>query len=393
MTYHYPFGGSTAGRTLQCNGWRAMSKDVPERQASIHADIGTVCHEACEALERDENLTYEKLLDLNIRCNDAVLTQELITNKVIPAYEALQDYIHEHDLARVYAEVKVQYDEDVGGTCDILAINYEETKLHAIDYKFGDGDMVRAEKNPQGYFYLWCALEDESDDGLDVSKFRHIDDCAFVIIQPSDRREDLVDVWNTTVIDVMTWAETMLDAIETAEQATPGENLITGKYCKYCPAGDSGTCAQKNGQALQALRIDAHPDSLCNTITLETALNLVDELDGWAQKVRAFAHEQIELGVELNDWKLVKKRATRKWKDEDSVTKYLKRKLKAQNAIVEKVITPAQAEKVSKTMDIKLDLKNRIVAESSGTTLVRASDKRPAVLSQVALAASLASIS
>lgn len=390
MTYHYPFGGSTAGRTLQCPGWKSMSKDIPPQKASIHADIGTVCHEACEVLERDPNMTYEKLLSLNLRCNDAVLTEELLVDKVIPAYDALQDYIEDNEISRVYPEVQVQYDEDVGGTVDILGINHAETKMHIIDYKFGDGEMVYAAGLPQGNFYSWGAFEDETSNEPQMSQFAYIEEVAIVIIQPSERRDSIIDVWDTTREEVLKFGDTMLDAIEIAETTEPGDNLKTGKYCKYCPA--AAICPEKNGQALQALRIDASPASLVQPITLKTALDLADELDGWTKQVRAFAHEQIELGVELEGWKLVKKRAQRKWRDEATAMKYLKRKLKSANAVVEKVISPAQAEKASKRLGIALKLEANITAESSGSTLVHADDKRPAVLSQAALAASLASI-
>jgi hypothetical protein len=80
-------------------------------------------------------------------------------------------------------------------------------------------------------------------------------------------------------------------------------------------------------------------------------------------------------------WKLVNKRATRQWAQDDETTKNLLNKagLLPIETVIEKVISPAQAEKVLKKLGAKLP-DDLVVAVSSGSTLAREDDSRPAVV-------------
>lgn len=383
MGYHYQYGGSTAKRTLNCPGWKALTATLPEQDtSSSYADEGTVCHEACEKLGLNEDLAYEDLLNLNIKCNDAVLTEDLLEDKVIPAFEAYEDLLDEFKLEFTEAELQVEHDESTGGTVDLVA--WTDDVLFIGDYKFGDGNMVYAEHNEQMMFYAWCLLTD--DKLKDIPRPEKI---LLSIIQPSDRRDEITDVWETSYDEIIDFGASFIGARRIAAQSNPGENLHSGDHCKFCPA--AAVCPQKTGQAAAALRIDTGDHDELQERLVE-ALELAEQLTPWIKEVFAFAEHQDELGVKIAGWKRVDKRATRKWIDEEAAEKYLKRTLKAANAMKSKVISPAESEKVAKKLGVTINIDKFVVKKSSGTTLVRESDKRPAVLSEKAIAESLKSI-
>ena len=87
-------------------------------------------------------------------------------------------------------------------------------------------------------------------------------------------------------------------------------------------------------------------------------------------------------GVSVAGWKIVNKRATRKWADEiaamNALTKTKKLTKKELNKTT--MLTPAQVEKLVKSKDINIDLSTFIISESSGTTLATADSKAEAVM-------------
>jgi hypothetical protein len=108
---------------------------------------------------------------------------------------------------------------------------------------------------------------------------------------------------------------------------------------------------------------------------LKAALDKREIVKAWLKTIDEFAYDVLEKGGEIPGYKLVAKRATRKWRDP----------LVAQAAleafgddIYEPTVlkTPAQMEKLVKDKQL---IEGLVVAESSGHTLVDASDKRPAV--------------
>lgn len=381
MSFHYKYGGSTAKRTLNCPGWAALASTIKrEDKGSPAADRGTMLHTCCEILE-DEGIEYEELLERKVTYNEHTITPELLEEKVIPAFEALEDFIEDKELTTVITEELLEFSEVIGGTPDILA--YSQKRIACADYKFGDGVMVYAEDNDQMFFCVWLALDSDIFK-LDLDPSTPVD---FAIIQPSDKREETLDVWETTVEAVEAFGERFLDAVVIAEESEAGENLCGGDWCKFCPG--AAICPEKGQKAMNALKLidptelkAKDTDLTIPVLDLSKALELAAELDPWIKDVRAFAFKELEAGAEVPGFKLVPKRATRKWVDPEGTAEYLKRKLKAKNAMVSTVISPAQAEKVSKKLGIPIRMKDRTVSVSSGSTMVPESDKREAIANQ-----------
>lgn len=403
MGKHFRYGGSTAKRTLKCCGWVALAKQleaqkrISPNKSSVYADRGTMLHEACEILIKD-NLEFDDLLARNISYNGIELTTELIDTKVLPAIEALDELMDKYEATSITTEEFIEFSELIGGTIDITG-EAEHTLIFA-DYKFGEGILIFAEDNDQLLFYAWTKIV-TTDFSKPLSEYKKI---VLAIIQPADSREEPLDVWEVTMQDVIEFGKRFLAAVDIAEAAKPGQELCTGDHCQFCPASGLGDCPAKEQEAHHAIvqlqkLDDTYPvnnkfellddESKIPVLNLSQALELITKLEPWSKDVRSFACRQLELGAEVDGWKLVPKRATKKWANTDRTLKYLKRKLGAKNAVVPKLLSPAQAVKMAKVLKIPLRIDNHIDKVSSGTTLAKASDPRIAVKSQKVLADTL----
>ena len=114
---------------------------------------------------------------------------------------------------------------------------------------------------------------------------------------------------------------------------------------------------------------------------LAERLALLPVLEDWCKTMRAFAYQRLGRGDAIPGWKLVPKRAHRKWKDESEAVDWMhSRGLTRYESIKEKAISPAAAEKLLKGRHQGLvGFEAQFVQESSGPTLVPDSDDRPAI--------------
>jgi hypothetical protein len=121
---------------------------------------------------------------------------------------------------------------------------------------------------------------------------------------------------------------------------------------------------------LQALPIDQ----------IAMQLEQADAIESYIKDLRTLAAQMLEHGVRVPGFKLVAKRATRQWVDEDKVVAWgTDAGLFTIDLWERKLKSPAQLEKVLKTHKIELP-PELVVSISSGSTLASDSDSRPAVL-------------
>ena len=104
-------------------------------------------------------------------------------------------------------------------------------------------------------------------------------------------------------------------------------------------------------------------------------LRKIDLVEDWATSLRAYAKEQLEKGVSVPGWKLVQKRASRKWAVPES--EIVDRLVDVKDALFHEpeLKSPAQIEKIVGKKRFPSDL---VVSVSSGLTLAAEHDKRPA---------------
>jgi hypothetical protein len=335
-------GGSTAARVIACPGSVALVQAAPPQAESKYAAEGTFLHAAITALLEDA----ERL----------PMTDEQRDNKIAPALELLDQVDPDRDM-EFRTEVRVDFGDflpGVFGSVDLLGKIGNRAII--LDWKFGDGVVVEAEENKQLMFYAAAARRSAP------SFFDNVDEVELVIIQPP-----MIKRWVTTRARISRFEDQLYAAVQEAKQ--PNAMLQTGDHCRWCTA--KPTCPMMTGAADRAVKVKF--DAL-DKQQISIYLQQADMLDGWIADLRELAQRALDNGQVIPGYKLVAKRGTRKWLDED----------KARAALIEAglkdpdvttLVSPAVAEKKLKRLPDGLT-----VSVSSGNTMAPDSDPRPAVL-------------
>jgi hypothetical protein len=174
----------------------------------------------------------------------------------------------------------------------------------------------------------------------------------------------------------------------------PDARLEESSECRFCPA--SGVCPVRRASALDTAKhifaTPPEPDPLPQLMTpgeLGRLLDQLDSLESWTKSVRDYAHRTLENGGRVEGHKLVDKRAVRRWADDDVEAVLGKGYGLSPEWFTETtVLSPAKVEaslkrlsksghpQAAKALD---DLDSLTVKRSSGTTVAKADDPRPAV--------------
>jgi len=353
-------GGSTAKRVMGCPGSVALCAKMPPRPSSVYADLGTLLHTAISQV-LDQGVTPESLIGMKYQ--DQVLTQDHIDNKLHVALNLLGEI--DPKLEMEYAvETEVGFGDflpDVFGSCDLLG--RIGNRAIVLDWKFGDGVAVGVEENEQLLFYAAAAMRTPSVAWV----FDGATEIECVIVQPPS-----VKRWVTTVERVKIFENNLVASVKESQKANAG--LSAGEHCRWCAA--KPICPKMTGavdRALQAQMVSLDAD------TIGAYLKNCDLLEQWITDLRALAHQMLEADKPVPGWKLVNKRATRQWANEDQADDVLSKVIPKDELYVAKMISPAQAEKVLKKLGDKLP-DDLVIAVSSGSTLAREDDPRPAVV-------------
>ena len=353
-------GGSTAKRVIACPGSVALSATMPLKPSSKYADEGTLLHDAiAQVLGKD--VSPESLLGMTYQ--DQVLTEELIENKLHKALDLLG--VVDPNLEMEYAvETEVNFGDflpDVFGSCDLLG--RIGNRAIVLDWKFGDGVAVGVEENEQLLFYAAAAMRTPSVSWV----FEGVTEIECVIIQPPYLRR-----WVTTVERVKQFELQLLQAVQ--KSAKTDAPIMAGEHCRWCAA--KPVCPKMTGAVDRAVNLQIKS---LDADKIGSYLANCDLLEQWITDLRALAHQMLEADVPVPGWKLVNKRATRQWANEDVADDVLSKVITKDELYVSKMISPAQAEKVLKKLGTKLP-DDLVVAVSSGSTLAREDDPRPAVV-------------
>jgi hypothetical protein len=187
-----------------------------------------------------------------------------------------------------------------------------------------------------------------------------------VIVQPPQ-----VKRWVTTPARIAQFEKDLVKAVKLAQQ--PNAELKIGDHCRWCTA--KPICPQMTGAVDRALKTQIEA---IDAPMLGAYLANADMLEDWIKDLRALAYQILDSGASVPGYKLVNKRGTRQWVDEDKAVAALI-KLNVVPYKEPEVISPAQAEKELKKSKVALP-DDLVVSVSSGTTLAAESDPRPAVL-------------
>ena len=307
------------------------------------------------------------------------ITQQHIDHRILPAFDAWEELKARHELIDWEPEVECSYAEDVGGYSDLIAWN-KHGDVFVIDWKHGQGIMIDPTNSHQGRFYAMAARKGSVVQDI----FKTAKRVFIVIIQPNERGLPVLKTWQTTIEAINEFEAAFMAAVRESVSSSP--TLMPGSWCKWCRAAP--LCPAKTGQILKAMHMD-HED----LAILGENMDLVSEVKAWIKNVEAAVFRQLEAGAEVPGWKLVQKRSTRHWIDEEETINKLRRKMHGignmQNV---KLLSPNQMEAKAKELDVEIEIDDMVTSTSSGTTIAPIDDRRPEAPNPKTLAASLASI-
>ncbi len=191
------------------------------------------------------------------------------------------------------------------GTADFVLI--AEPLLQIIDFKYGQGVLVEAEKNPQLALYALGALH--AFDAL-----YEIDEVAVTIFQP---RRSNVATWHVSVAELQTWAEEVVRP--TAKLASKGEgSFAAGSWCRFCKIAP--TCRTRAEKNLELAKLEFTPPPQLSDAEIAQVLTKLPELKRWASDVESYALSlAVNQGKTWAGFKLVEGRSIRKYVDETKV--------------------------------------------------------------------------
>jgi len=349
VTHSSIVGGSSAKRVIACPGSVALCATMPPKPSSTFADKGTLLHDVIvRALLGEKDFVGTTFAG-------ETFSPDMMVNKIEPAL-ALLDLVDPLGDMEYVTEAQVTFGSYIPGafgTADLLGRRGNTAIV--LDWKFGDGVVVEAEENEQLMFYAAAAMRTSGTKWV----FENATEIECVIIQPP-----FVKRWTTTAKRIRTFELSLKRAV--AASAQPDARLTLGDHCRWCAA--KPVCPQLTGAVERAVKtqlLALDPQALGDA--LKTAL----VLEGWIEDLRSLSQRMLEGAIPVPGWKLVAKRASRKWVDESKAVL----DMAALNIDLKKVelLSPAQAEKLLKA---KLP-EGLTVSVSSGNTLAAEDDPRP----------------
>lgn len=365
-------GGSSAGRVLQCPGSVQLCATFPNIETEFAAE-GTAFHMALDMIF--SGIAKEDSEVVGLTFNGYEITEDMFDEGIVPILEHWDALDRELGGITFFSERRVTFPgiENAFGTTDLIGTAKDRTVVY--DFKLGRGVSVSAEDNPQMKYYALAAMH--SDGTRDF--FAPDKPVEVFIAQPRVNDGDRFTRWVVMPSQLEAFGVELRHAIETA--MLPDAPLKMGPYCRFCSAKSGCPLFQnmvKDARQIPRDQMEKH---------LEEWLPQADLLIELGNFIKELAHNQMENGARVSGWKLVAKRATRKWTDEELALKFMtKMGVPAGERHVKKVLSPAQTETALKKLGLGGDLpdlfnKQKLVDKvSSGTTLAPESDKRPAVV-------------
>jgi hypothetical protein len=326
---HTDLSPSNASRWMNCPGSVALCKTVPKPPQSAYASEGEAAHELLERCLKDPKVnpfdfvggTAANGYEWNEEMADAVsFSLTIIRGELQKGGELL-------------TEQKVDVIPGlIGGTLDAAVIREMDT-IVVYDFKYGKGVLVSAVDNQQLLMYLMPLVKK-----YDALKMK------LVILQP--RTENQVSMWECNQEYLDTFIAEVSRKIALAQEK---DALISsGDWCKFCAAKivcpafrtDMNTALALPGSAI------IFPDVKgLSPKTVKNVLDYKDRIEDWMDAVAGYAQEFIEAGGAIEGYELGKKRANRKWINEEEALKVLADL--GEKAFVVKILSPAQMEKVA----------------------------------------------
>jgi hypothetical protein len=271
----------------------------------------------------------------------------------------------------VFADIRVNYAQyldtpevEAWGTADVIIARGAE--LIVIDFKYGMGVEVSAERNPQMSLYGLGALQQFHGVVADFERVR------MAISQP--RIKTAPSEYDLSVEELEAWgrgaARSAVNSCKNAVIGYEGEgDAVWGrtflrpgeKQCKFCKAKATCPALRDEVAGNSFVAFPATPEEFadnelmpvnadsCNP-WLAACLDKADLIEDWCKAVRAEVERRLLAGAPVPGYKLVQgKRGARQWADAKVAEETLKTmRVKLEDMYDFKLISPTSAEKLHK---------------------------------------------
>lgn len=437
MDGHAKLSASGAARWLACPGSIRLCAGIPTKSSS-YADEGTAAHEVGEWCLRKD-------LDAIHLCGEVIKVNGKNRGVTIDMVEAVQLYLDtvRADLAStVGGSLAIEQKfglgwlgrEDIYGRND-ASISQPFGLLRVYDYKHGKGhavDVVKKRNVVSGFFMdagdvsLDGPFQDfvtESDTSgiciqvpdvshapvpivkeeifpnpqmmfyaLGAAGLEPYEEVELVIVQPRAQHHDgPVRRFRMPIEHLLAWGREVLlpGALRTEDPAAP---LCSGDHCRdtFCPAMPTCPALRQVAISVAKTAFDEIPALPLPEALTPANLREILERGSLIEDWIAACREHVKAGLADGSFspavvghKLIEGRASRSWKDDALVEKWLSSQL-GPAAFSKKLLSPAQAEKA-----LGKEAKKAVAAlvrESRGVQMARIDDPRPEISKTAALA-------
>jgi hypothetical protein len=370
---HSEHGASSAYRWLACPGSVSLSRGIPNK-SSEYAIEGTTAHALAElALKKERDADFWVGLEIE----GWEVTEEMA--EAVQVYvDHIKGMLEEGDDLRLEQRVTLERlgpPRPMFGTCDCLIYRRSEKKLFVYDYKHGAGVPVDVEGNKQLRYYALGAL-------LSLDADEPCETIVAGIIQPRANHPDgpvREDIFGAG--DLLDFASELIEGVE--KTLEPNAPLNPGSHCRFCSA--AAVCPARRDQAFELAQVEFGeivPDIIDPRVmpieTVATLLSKADQIEDWIRSLRAHVLSELEAGRHVPGFKLVNKRASRVWSSQAQVIEWASsRGIHEDELFDKKIKSPAQLEKIVGKKNLPTEFVSSV---SSGLTLAKADDKRPAAI-------------
>jgi len=360
---HSIYSASGAHRWMSCPPSAQLEQQFPN-ETSIYAEEGTAAHDLAEHKLKKALKMRSKKPTSKYQSDEMDEITELYMEYCLELIEKAKESCPD---LQILIEQRLDFSDYVPegfGTGDLVVVG--SGTLHVVDFKYGRGVIVGAEKNPQMMLYALGALS-IFDMLYDIKKV------SMVIVQP---RVDNFSTWEITVEELLKWAEEELKP-KALLASTGGGEFCAGDHCRFCRAKNQ--CRARAVKNLELLKYEFQDPSLLTDEEIAEIIGLANELSKWASDVYTYAAAlAINEGREWDGFKLVEGRTRRKYTDEKAVAEAAK-DAGYTDIFKQSLITITEMEKLMSKQKFKQILGSLVEKPKGKLTLVPETDKRQAV--------------